>query len=165
MSRAMLLLGGNIGDTRSYLERSAEMLSERGVHVVRRSTMIESEPWGFEGATNRFVNQAFEVETELKPKQLLDLTQEVEQLAGRDRAEEQQEREVSGERYASRKIDIDIIFYEDLVLHSERLTLPHPLMQHRDFVLRPIAEIAAEWQHPLLGRSCERLLSDLEKSL
>lgn len=162
MAQAILLLGGNMGDTRAKLLRAAELLEESGVVVKSRSTTRESEPWGFGSAeTQRFVNQAFLVETELSAEELLCATQRAEITLGRRRDEEQEEKFARGERYASRRIDIDIIFYEDLRMQSECLTLPHPLMQEREFVLRPIVEIAAAWRHPELGRSCEELLEEL----
>lgn len=164
MAQAILLLGGNMGDTRALLQVAAERLTASGVEIVQSSAMIETEPWGFESTeTNRFVNQALEVHTLLTPHELLDATQRAENEVGRARNEEALERAVRGEKYASRKIDIDIIFYDDCTLKSDRLTLPHPLMQDRDFVLRPIVEIAPAWPHPTIGKSCRELLNDLTR--
>ncbi len=157
----MLLLGGNMGDVRASIERAAELLEERVGMVVKRSSMMQSEAWGFEEQTAPFVNQAIELECGCSPEELLDLTQAIEQELGRRREEEAQLKARSGERYCSRSIDIDIIFYGERSYESERLTIPHPLMHRREFVLRPIVEIAAKWQSVVLGHSCEELLDDL----
>ncbi len=162
MERVILLLGGNIGDVELRIERAVEMIEERVGAVVNRSEMIKSEPWGFKEVVAPFTNQAIEVETALTPEELLKATQNVENESGRDREEEQDEKERRGEKYASRKIDIDIIFYGDTVYKSERLELPHPLMQERDFVLNPTVQIAHEWIHPTLKRSCKELLEELK---
>lgn len=165
MARAMLLLGGNIGDVATRIDRAVELLSERGgCKIVRRSKMLSTEAWGFENSTTaQFTNQAVEISTGLTPEELLDVTQSVEAELGRDRDEEREQKERSGERYASRMIDIDIILYDELILHSERLTLPHPLMQERAFVLEPIVEIAPEWRNATMERSCEELLNELKQ--
>ncbi len=162
----MLVLGGNIGDTRARIDRAVEIIEERIGRTLKRSTMITSEPWGFEdkvGSTPPFINQAVEIECNLSPEKLLRATQSIEQQVGRERDVEQEERERRGERYASRKIDIDIILYGESLHKSERLELPHPLMQEREFVLEPIVEIAPEWRHPTLKRSCKELLEELKQ--
>ncbi len=163
MARVMLLFGGNVGDVAARIEQGVELLSESVGEVLRRSSMMTTEAWGFDCDTPPFTNQAVEFSTELQPEELLDQTQRVEQLLGRDRAEERREKEQRGERYASRSIDIDIILYDEVVWQSERLTIPHPLMQEREFVLRPIVEIAPEWRNARLERSCEELLNDIER--
>ena len=85
-------------------------------------------------------------------------TQAIEREWGRDRVAECEEKLLTGERYASRVVDIDIIFYDDIVVESEKLTLPHPLMHKREFVLRPMLEVAAEWRHPILGLTTEEMI-------
>ncbi len=132
---------------------------------MKRSTMVTSQPWGFGDQTQEevapFTNQAVVVETELAAEELLNALQQIENELGRRRTDEQQEREQRGVRYLSRKIDIDIIFYGDHVIQSERLTTPHPLMAEREFVLEPLVEIEPEWRHPLLRVSCRELLNRL----
>ncbi len=166
MERVMLLLGGNIGDVEGRIDYAVELIESSIGRVLARSTMLKSEPWGFEdrvGVTPPFVNQAVVVESDLLPEELLDVTQRVELESGRDRAEELSEKEVRGERYASRMIDIDIILYGEQSYKSERLKVPHPLMQEREFVLVPIVEISPEWRHPVLKCECRELLEELKK--
>ncbi len=165
MEQVVLLMGGNVGDTSELLSRARELLSLEVGAIVGCSSEVETEPWGFEGVERevaKFVNQAVVVATRLKPEELLKVTQKIEKEVGREREQEQQEREITGGRYASRMIDIDIIFYGQRVVSLDRLAIPHPLMQERSFVLRPMVEVAAEWIHPLLGRSCRELLNELE---
>ncbi len=165
MAQVILLMGGNIGDTTMLLGQAVKLLAAKVGRMVSCSTLLETEPWGFSDGVNvvaKFINQAVWIETDLLPEALLEVVQRVETEVGRERGQEQEEREARGERYASRKIDIDIIFYDDIVFQSERLTIPHPLMQEREFVLRPMVEIAAEWRHPLLGKSCQELLNELK---
>ncbi len=165
MERVMLVLGGNIGDTCARIDRAVELIDQRVGRVVKRSKMITSEPWGFEDkieTTPPFTNQAVEIECDMNPEKLLDMTQSIEQEVGREKNIEREERERRGERYASRKIDIDIILYGEKLYKSERLELPHPLMQEREFVLAPIVEIAPEWRHPKFERSCKELLKELK---
>lgn len=141
--RAVLLLGGNLGGVEAVgerFDRAVELIGERIGEVSRCSTKRVSEPWGF-SAEELFVNQAVEVLAELEPEQLLDATQSIEQALGRDRDAEQNFKDDSGERYASRMIDIDIILCGDLKYSSERLTIPHPLMMEREFVLEPLREL------------------------
>ncbi len=168
MERVMLLLGGNIGDVESRIDRAVEIIECEVGRIVNRSRMVKSEPWGFEDredTTPPFTNQAVEVESELEPEALLRATQRAEIEVGRERDKEQSEKELRGEKYASRKIDIDIILYGDRLYKSEQLELPHPLMQERAFVLAPIVEIAPEWRHPRLKRSCRELLRELLEEL
>lgn len=105
-----------------------------------------------------FLNTALTLTTSLSPLEVLDRTQEIERQLGRQR------KSVAG-RYHDRPIDIDLLFYDDLVLESERLTLPHPLLTERLFVLEPLREIAPEFIHPLLGRSIEELYTELRSRL
>ncbi len=161
MARAMLLLGGNIGDVAARIEGATALIESQIGTIQSRSTMLCTEAWGFHKEQPRFTNQAVEVTTKLNPTELLNATQRIEVMMGRERDEELRERDERGERYASRMIDIDIILYDELMIKSERLTIPHPLMQQREFVLRPIVEIAPEWRHAALGCSCRELLERL----
>lgn len=163
MARIMLLLGGNLGDVEGSIERAVELIAEQAGEVVRCSSLRRSEAWGFQTERPPFTNQAVEICTTLDPEALLCVTQSIEREVGRAREQEQQEKMASGERYASRVIDIDIILYEELIYRSERLTIPHPLMQEREFVLSPIVEIAPEWRNAVLGASCWELLERLTK--
>ncbi|MDE5963423.1 MAG: 2-amino-4-hydroxy-6-hydroxymethyldihydropteridine diphosphokinase, partial [Alistipes sp.] len=127
MARVFLLTGGNAGDVKRTLQRAQQLINNRIGAVLHCSHRYESEPWGFDAA-ERFSNQALEVSTDLAPEEVLDAVQEIERELGRNRAAEAIEKASTGARYTSRPIDIDILFYDDAVIATERLTLPHPLL-------------------------------------
>lgn len=133
-----LNLGSNIGDSHSILERAVAAVFQlhEGVEAPRRSAFVESEPWGFESA-NRFLNIGVEIETSLPPETLLDRLQQIESelVPGPN-----PHRYADGS-YADRYLDIDIIFYGDMKMDTERLTLPHPRWRERDFVTVSVAEL------------------------
>lgn len=158
--RAILLAGGNRGDVAAAMERVAALLEERAGHVAAMSRIYFSEPWGFE-AEGCFQNRAFVVETYLEPERLLDTTQQIEREMGRSEMAESLERALTGERYASRSMDIDMIFYDARVISTPRLTVPHPLFHVRAFALRPVCEVAGDMVHPVLGVSVEELCRDV----
>ena len=134
MTEALLALGGNVGNSRAILDRAVSLLREPGDIVLKaRSADYLTPPWGFKYQPP-FVNLALVVETSLTPRELLDRCQEVELKLGRDRAHEK--------RWGPRTADIDIIAYGDLEVDELGLTLPHPRLFERAFVLRPLAEIA-----------------------
>lgn len=134
--RAFLGLGTNLGDKEGNLKRAVELIRERIGEVSALSALHASEPWGFE-SPNAFLNAVCRVETDLPPLALLDATQAIERLMGRTK------KSVGGV-YHDRIIDIDILMYDDLRLETSRLTLPHPLMQERDFVMVPLKEVLGE---------------------
>lgn len=138
--RAIILAGGNLGDTARRFVEAEQLLSERGVRVVARSQNYESRAWGFESEM-LFTNCAWEVATELEAEALLDALQEVENLLGRNRTEEQKKKAESGERYLSRTLDLDILFYDEEHISTERLKVPHPLIMEREFVITPLCEL------------------------
>lgn len=124
-------------------------------NLVNLSSLYETEPWGF-SSPNKFLNAAICIETEHSPEKCLAMAKAIEREMGRMKHE--------GAGYEDRPIDIDILFYDDLVMNSETLTIPHPLIQNRDFVLRPLAEIAPDLTHPVFGKSIEELLIQWEKN-
>lgn len=133
-SKAWLSLGANIGDPPAQLAEALRRIdAEQHVHITKRSSVIITKPWGKTDQPD-FANMAVEVETSLKPLELLDVLQAIELAMGRIR------KEVWGPRL----IDIDIIVYEGVNMTSPRLTLPHPHAHERDFVLTPLSEIAPE---------------------
>ena len=140
MHRAIVLAGGNIGDVAERFVEAERALAERGVEVVARSQNYESRAWGFESEM-LFVNVAWEVATGLEAEKLLDALQEVENLLGRNRAEEQKIKAERGERYCSRTLDLDILFFDDEKIATERLKVPHPLIMEREFVITPLCEL------------------------
>ena len=140
MHRAIILAGGNIGDVAMRFVEAERELAERGVEVVARSQNYESRAWGFESEM-LFLNVAWEIETALEAEGLLDALQEVENLLGRNRIEESKIKVESGERYCSRTLDLDILFYDEEHISTERLKVPHPLIMEREFVKVPLCEL------------------------
>ena len=140
MHRAIILAGGNIGNVAERFIEAERALAERGVEVVKRSQNYESRAWGFESEM-LFVNVAWEVATELEAEKLLDALQAVENLLGRNRAEEQKIKAERGERYCSRTLDLDILLYDEERIVTERLKVPHPLIMEREFVITPLCEL------------------------
>ena len=136
MSTLYLSLGTNLGDRRQNLKSALELIDREVGTVVSASDIIETDPWGFE-SPNPFLNMVVKVETDLKPLEVLDVTQEIERQLGRAT------KSVNGE-YHDRLIDIDILLYDDLVMDTPELTIPHPLMYERKFVMEPLAQIAPE---------------------
>ena len=162
MTRVVLLLGGNQGDVKRTLQTAQQLINSRVGAVLRCSHRYESEPWGFR-SPDRFSNQALEVSTDLTPHEVLDACQAIERDLGRNRAAEAIEKASSGALYGSRPIDIDVIFYDDLVLSDERLTLPHPHLGEREFALVPLNEIVRRYRHPVTGLTVGEMLEALRK--
>ena len=133
MHEVYLGLGSNLGDRHALMEKAITLIGERIGKVVRQSSFIETEPWGFE-SDNRFLNAVIIVETEHTPREVLTLTQQIEREMGRTRK--------SGSAgYADRPMDIDILIYDDLEINEPDLKIPHPLMHEREFVMIPLREV------------------------
>lgn len=133
MTDLYLSLGSNIGDREETLHRAIALIQERIGTVQRVSSFIETEPWGFK-SKNRFLNAACLVQTMLSPEECLEATQQIERELGR-------KRKSRNGRYHDRTIDIDLLLYGDQTISTPRLTIPHPRMQERDFVMIPLREI------------------------
>lgn len=157
MARVILLSGGNSGDVKRTLQTVQQLVNDRVGAVLRCSHRYESDAWGFE-TPDRFSNQALEVSTDLSPEAVLDAVQAIECELGRDRTAEAAERECTGSNYVSRTIDIDILFYDDEVIATDRLTVPHPLLAEREFALVPLCEIMRTRRHPVTGQTVSEML-------
>ncbi|MDE6624568.1 MAG: 2-amino-4-hydroxy-6-hydroxymethyldihydropteridine diphosphokinase [Alistipes sp.] len=157
MARVILLMGGDTGDVKRTLQSAQQLVNSRVGAVMRCSHRYESEPWGFVSDT-RFSNQALEISTDLAPEEVLDAVQEIERQLGRNRAAESVEKASAGVRYVSRPIDIDIIFYGDETISTDRLVIPHPHLAEREFALVPLAEIVRSKRHPVTGLTVGEML-------
>jgi 2-amino-4-hydroxy-6-hydroxymethyldihydropteridine diphosphokinase len=150
MAIAYLSLGSNMGERERMLKTAVELLSKRSGDILDRSAVYETEPWGNKEQPV-FLNQIISIDTPLSAEELLDEIHFVERQMGRIR---------NGKPFQPRYVDIDILLYDQLVLQSERLTIPHPLMHRRAFILVPLMEIAPGLMHPLLKRSVKELYSE-----
>ena len=144
---AYIALGSNLGDKEANLRRALELLIERGVEIVKTSTFISTEPYGVTDQPT-FLNGVCEVRTSLEPLALLHILLAIEQEMGRVRLR----------HWGERNIDLDLLLYEDVVMDTPELKLPHPDMQNRDFVLLPLDEIAPEIIHPTLQKTISELV-------
>ena len=126
-------LGSNLGNRKAILNDAIALINERVGEVVRQSSFLETEPWGFE-SSNQFLNACLCVNTELAPRQLLEATQVIEKEMGRAH-------KTMNRKYQDRIIDIDILMIDDLKIDEPDLKVPHPLMEERDFVMIPLKEI------------------------
>lgn len=153
MATVFIALGSNLGDRKANLVAAIERLGNLGV-VTRASPVYETEPWGIT-AQPRFLNQVVELQTDLPPHELLRHLKAIETVMGRDTA---------GPRYGPRLIDLDILLYDDLALTSYALTVPHPRLCERAFVLVPLADLAADRIHPRLGLTMRELLARVDRS-
>ena len=154
INRAYLSLGSNLGDKSANLNNAIELLKERAGEVLAISAFYETEPDGFV-SENSFVNIALSLDTKLDAFALLDVCEEIEKELGRTTKS-------VNLNYSDRLIDIDILYFNNMQLATERLTLPHPRMHRRLFVLEPLAEIAPKFRHPILGMSTAKMLKELK---
>ncbi len=150
MAHAYLILGSNLGDRMQYFVHAKNHLMRSVGNIMQQSSIYETEPWGFKDR-NLFLNQVLLIDTELNPMALLTEIKNIETSLGRIK---------SNERYKARSIDIDILFYDNLVIKTSELAIPHPEIANRRFVLEPLAEINPLFKHPVLLKTCAGLLAD-----
>jgi len=148
MSIVFLGLGSNIGNRQKNLRSTILVLEQETGKILCSSSVYTTAPWGFE-SERQFLNLVLKLETHLTPSELLTKLLSIEQQLGRVR---------NNERYSDRIIDIDILLYDDLIINEEKITIPHPLMHERKFVLEPLCEIAPDFLHPVLKITVEAML-------
>lgn len=152
MKIVFLGIGTNMGNRESNLDHALGKIEEYIGPVLKSSAIYETEPWGFR-AKGEFLNLVVKTDTELSPHDLLEKILNIETLLGRVRKKK---------RYSSRIIDIDILLYDDLIIHDPDLKIPHPLLHERKFVLVPLCEIAPTLVHPVLRKTFALLLEICE---
>jgi 2-amino-4-hydroxy-6-hydroxymethyldihydropteridine diphosphokinase len=152
MCEAYLLIGSNLGDIGWNLRNAMERMSAEEIKITDRSSVYKTEPWGFNHDSD-FLNQVIRIETSLKPLELLEKIQKIERDMGRNK---------NSASYSARIIDIDILFYGDRIIETDRLTIPHPKIHERMFVLAPMAEIAPDFIHPVLRKPINRLKDECD---
>jgi 2-amino-4-hydroxy-6-hydroxymethyldihydropteridine diphosphokinase len=155
MSIAYLMLGSNLGDKKNNLQQAREAISKSAGRILVISSIYESEPWGFTHS-EYFYNQLIILQTILKPEELLQIILGIEVKLGRIR---------NRLEYEARTIDIDILFYDNLILNSEALVIPHPRIASRRFVLVPILAIAPDLVHPGTGKTVWQMYRECEDEL
>ena len=149
-----LLLGSNLGEKKKQVNEAMDLIAEMIGPVTMRSSLYETEAWGF-SSEELFLNKALQILTFLSPEEVMQKIHKIEKIFGRER---------SGSGYSSRTMDIDILFYDDLVLDQDTLKIPHPRIQERKFALIPLDEIAHELLHPVFRKTIgELLLNCLDK--
>lgn len=142
MIDVFLLLGSNLGNRQLFLQQADDAIAQRVGNIIKRSSVYQTQSWG---KTNEpdYLNQVLQVQTALPPREVLQCILAIEQTMGRERAE----------KWGSRTIDIDILFYGDEIVNQADLIIPHPHLHQRKFVLEPLAEIAPGYIHPVLNKS------------
>ncbi|MGM1431056.1 2-amino-4-hydroxy-6-hydroxymethyldihydropteridine diphosphokinase [Sphingobacterium lactis] len=149
MNTAYLLLGANIGNPVQQLQDARAEITDRIGPITQASSLYESEAWGVEDQPI-FLNQVIQVETEYTVQRVLQDIMKIEILLGR----------IRGQRWGSRIIDIDILYFNSEIVHEEDLQVPHPYIQERNFTLIPLVEIAADYIHPIFKKSNTELLRE-----
>jgi 2-amino-4-hydroxy-6-hydroxymethyldihydropteridine diphosphokinase len=150
MHKVFLGIGGNVGNKHDNFDKVYTFIQNELGKITKSSSIYETPPWGFDAKDN-FWNQVLLIETEFSPVELLRKIGEIEFFFGRER---------ESENYNSRQMDIDILYFDDLVIETANLKIPHPHIPQRLFVLAPLAEIAADFMHPLMELTSLELLEN-----
>ena len=155
MNFVFLQLGSNIGDRVLMFDKAKNLIKQKIGAIIKQSSIYETQPWGF-NTDDLFLNQVLLVETKIQPDELLEIILNIEVALGRVR---------KSDKYESRLIDIDILFYDNLIINNEKLIIPHPLIQDRLFVLEPLNEITRDFVHPVLKKTINELLLKCDDKL
>ena len=154
MAIAYLCLGANSKNRLTTVQQAVSLLSlAENIKLIRASALYETEPWGVKDQ-NWFLNMVVEIKTDLSAQDLLLKCLSIEKMLGRDRSREQ--------RWGERPVDIDIIFYDNQIINTGILTVPHPRMHERAFVLVPLLELIPDFVHPVLKKSVSDLYDELD---
>ncbi|MCX7720202.1 MAG: 2-amino-4-hydroxy-6-hydroxymethyldihydropteridine diphosphokinase [Dictyoglomus thermophilum] len=141
MHKAFIAIGSNLGDRMKNIEVALKKMEDYGLRIIKKSSIIETEPYGFK-EQGKFLNGVILIETDLDPFELLNLLLNIEKEMGRERKM----------RWGPRNIDLDIIFYDNLVINTDNLKIPHPDAHNRTFVMGPLSEIDPDFVHPVLNK-------------
>lgn len=150
MPTVYISISSNLANREENCEKAIDLLIKRGLKVIKRSSLHETEPWGVKEQP-KFINIAVEVKTHLKPGELLKTLKEIEINLGRR----------ENKRWGPRIIDLDILFYDNLIIDTPELKIPHSGIKDREFVLNPLSEIAPDKIHPVFKRSIKELLDEI----
>ena len=163
MNKLALLIGGNQGDRQALIEQATVLIQQRIGTVVAVSHIYETEPWGDFGddRPQSFFNRALLVETTLSAREVLHEALAIEAALGRSRSSRNSRLSRTTRVYHSRPMDIDLIFFNDEVIDTPELTIPHPRAHQRRFVLEPMAEIMPDYRHPVLKKTVKELLNEV----
>lgn len=147
-------LGSNLGDRFNHLNLACKLLEQAGVMILERSKIYETEAWGLEDQA-KFLNQALKISTDLSALELLDCINKIEDDLQRKRLK----------KWGARTIDIDILFYNNDIIDTKRLTIPHPLIEKRNFVLIPMLNIGPDLIHPISKKNIKTLVLESNDKL
>ncbi len=154
MNGIFLIIGGNLGHRAHNLNQCLLHIQQYIGQIIKQSNIYETASWG-KTENPAYLNQVLQIQTSLTPQELIQTCLSIENLMGRNRTE----------KWASRIIDIDILFYNKQIIHEEHLTIPHPFLHERRFTLLPLNEIAHDFIHPVLQKSISKILLECKDNL
>ncbi len=150
MHNVFIAIGTNLGDKEENIRQSIKKMEQNNIHIIKKSNVYKTMPYGYKNQPV-FLNCVVQAETMLSPEELLYTLLSIEKQMGRKRKI----------HWGPRIIDLDIIFYDNLIINSSNLKIPHPDMQNREFVLKPLCDIAPNFVHPVLHKTMKELLKEL----
>jgi len=154
MPKVYISFGSNMGNRRKYIEKALSLLEKEGIHIEAISPIFETEPYGKRDQPF-FLNGVLVAKTQIPPLQLLKILKKVEKITGRK----------NRERWGEREIDLDILFYDNLILETEEISIPHRDLHNRLFVLEPLMQLAPDMVHPVLKKTIKELYTELRRKL